>query len=81
MQKPSWIKINVIEKEDVLWKKKDVLVNKIREEGQSEGGHHSLREWDSLLLGRTVWPLSDLCQTKYLSITPENLEIFHFWRC
>ncbi len=28
----------------------------------------SLREWDSLLLGGTVWPLSDLCQTKYYSL-------------
>ncbi len=37
-----------------------------------------LREWDSLLLGRTVWQLSDLCPTIHSCVTPENLELFHF---
>ncbi len=37
-----------------------------------------LREWDSLLLGRTVWPSSDPHWMMHLCVTQKNSELFHF---
>ncbi len=39
-----------------------------------------LKEWDSLLLGGTVWPLSDLHPTNHSCVIPRDSELFHFRR-